>query len=135
MATSTIPRGRIEVAARRGETLPVGWAIGPDGRPATTAKDALAGALLPLGGLEETAGYKGYGLSLMLGLLAGTLNGAAFGKNVVDANNDSRTPTNTGQTIIAVSVAYFCDPALFREQVEMVRRDFKAAPRMPGGIA
>src|SRR5439155_1586975 len=41
MATSTIPRGRLEVAARRGETLPVGWAIGPDGHPATTAKDAL----------------------------------------------------------------------------------------------
>src|SRR3954466_535192 len=55
MATSTIPRGRIEVAARRGEQLPVGWAIGPDGRPATTPDEALAGALLPLGGLEETA--------------------------------------------------------------------------------
>src|SRR2546430_12943109 len=69
MATSTIPRGRIEVAARRGETLPIGWAIGPDGRPATTPDEALAGALLPLRGLEEAAGYKGHGLALAVDTL------------------------------------------------------------------
>jgi LDH2 family malate/lactate/ureidoglycolate dehydrogenase len=83
MATSTIPRGRIEVAARRGETLLPGWAIGPDGRPATTPEAALAGALLPLGGLEETAGYKGYGLSLGIDILTGVLSGATFGPNIV----------------------------------------------------
>ena len=79
MATSTIPRGRIEVAARRGETLPVGWAIDADGRPALTPEAALAGALHPLGGEEATAGYKGYGLSLAVDLLTGVLGGAAFG--------------------------------------------------------
>ncbi|HVA87683.1 MAG TPA: Ldh family oxidoreductase, partial [Candidatus Saccharimonadales bacterium] len=55
MATSTIPRGRIEVAARRGERLLPGWAIGPDGSPAETPEVALEGALQPLGGMEETA--------------------------------------------------------------------------------
>jgi len=48
MATSTIPRGRIEVAARRGETLPVGWAIGPDGRPAVTRHRAGDGTAIYL---------------------------------------------------------------------------------------
>src|SRR2546426_65928 len=69
MATSTIPRGRIEVAARRGEMIPVGWAIAPDGSPATTPEQALAGSLQPLGGEESTAGYKGYGLALIVELL------------------------------------------------------------------
>src|SRR4029079_16108639 len=66
MATSTIPRGRIEVAARRGEMLLPQWAIAPDGSPATTPEEALAGALQPLGCTEETAGYKGYGLALIV---------------------------------------------------------------------
>ena len=76
MATSTIPRGRIEVAARRGESLPVGWAIDADGRPARTPEAALAGALHPLGGEEATAGYKGYGLGLAVDLLTGVLSDA-----------------------------------------------------------
>ena len=76
MATSTIPRGRIEVAARRGEPLRAGWAIDRDGRPALTPEAALAGALQPLGGAEETGGYKGYGLGLVVDLLTGILAGA-----------------------------------------------------------
>ena len=59
MATSTIPRGRIEVAARRGEALLVGWAIDADGRPATTPEAALAGALQPLGGARGDGRLQG----------------------------------------------------------------------------
>ena len=71
MATSTVPRGRIEVAARRGWTLLVGWAIDADGNAATTADAALAGSLHPLGGEEATGGYKGYGLAMVVELLTG----------------------------------------------------------------
>ena len=126
MATTVTAFGKIKVAAQEGSEMPVGWMIDREGNPLTDPNRAGEGFLLPIGG------YKGYGLSLILGLLAGTLNGAAFGKDVVDTNNDSKTPTNTGQAMIAVSVASFGDPAGFREQVEAVRRDFKASPRMPG---
>ena len=64
------------MAARRGELLPVGWAIDADGRPATTPEAALAGALQPLGGEEATGGHKGYGLALAVDLLTGVLAGA-----------------------------------------------------------
>jgi L-2-hydroxycarboxylate dehydrogenase (NAD+) len=102
MATSTVPRGRIEVAARRGESLPVGWAIGPDGRPALTPSDALAGALLPLGGLEETAGYKGYGLSLAVDILTGVLASASFGPNIIGLF-DTAAPSDLGHAFLAIS--------------------------------
>lgn len=125
MATTVTAFGKIKLAAQEGKEMPVGWMIDREGRPLTDPNRAGEGFLLPIGG------YKGYGLSLILGLLAGTLNGAAFGRDVVDTNNDSQTPTNTGQTIVAVSVASFADPARFREQVEAVRRDFKTSPRMP----
>ena len=81
---STIPRGRIEVAARRGETLTAGWAIGPDGSPALDpGRRAQRVPSSPLGGAEETGGYKGYGLALVVELLTGVLAGAAFGPNIV----------------------------------------------------
>ena len=64
-------------------------------------------------------GPKGYGLALMFGLLAGTLNGAAFGKDVVDFNSDFSTPTNTGQFIVAIDIAAFGDVDSFKQNVSM----------------
>jgi LDH2 family malate/lactate/ureidoglycolate dehydrogenase len=117
MATSTIPRGRIEVAARRGETLPVGWAIGPDGRPATTAEAALAGALLPLGGLEETAGYKGYGLALAIDLLSGVLSGSAFGPNIVGLFS-SEGKSDLGHSFWVIDPNAIDEPGAFELRLE-----------------
>ena len=82
MATSTVPRGKLEVAERRGTPIPLGWAIDREGYPTTNPSAALEGALLPLGGLEETAGYKGYGLALAVDVLTGVLAGATFGKRI-----------------------------------------------------
>lgn len=126
MATTVTAFGKIRVAAQLGKEMPVGWMIDRDGQPLTDPQRASEGFLLPIGG------YKGYGLALILGILAGTLNGAAFGKDVVDTNNDSKTPTNTGQTMVAIKIAAFADPAEFKRRLETVRRDFKASPRMPG---
>src|SRR3954468_7246623 len=91
MATTVAAYGKVKAKAQRGETMPEGWMIDQAGRPLTDPKRAAEGFLLPIGG------YKGYGLALIVGLLAGTLNGAAMGKDVIDFNHDQSTPTNTGQ--------------------------------------
>src|SRR6516162_4716122 len=78
MAPTVAAFGKVRLKMQRGEELPVGWMIGRDGKPLTDPKRAEQGLLLPIGD------YKGYGLSLMTGLLAGTLNQAAFGRDVVD---------------------------------------------------
>jgi LDH2 family malate/lactate/ureidoglycolate dehydrogenase len=82
--------------------------------------------LLPIGG------PKGYGLALMFGLLAGTLNGAAFGKDVVDFNADSRSLTNTGHAIIALNIAAFADVRVFKANVDDVWEQMKASAKLPG---
>ena len=82
--------------------------------------------MLPIGG------PKGSGLSLIFGLLAGTLNGAAFGPGVVNFNADYKTVTNTGQFIIAVDVAAFMDVDAFKRNVDAMVRLIKASPTMPG---
>jgi L-2-hydroxycarboxylate dehydrogenase (NAD+) len=86
--------------------------------------------LLPLGGME--AGYKGYGLALIIGLLAGTLGGAAMGKDVIDFNHDNDSVTNTGQAICAINVAAFGDVATFKAAVDTLARDIRGSQRMPG---
>src|SRR6476661_4890243 len=71
MATTVAAYGKVKAKALGGETMPEGWMIDREGKPLTDPKRAEEGFLLPIGG------YKGYGLALVVGLIAGTLNGAA----------------------------------------------------------
>ena len=99
------------------------------GKPLTDPKRAEEGLLLPLGGAE--AGYKGYGLALIIGILAGTLNGAAMGRDVIDFNKDQGTVTNTGQAIVAIDVAAFVDVAAFKARIDSLVRDLRRSERLP----
>jgi L-2-hydroxycarboxylate dehydrogenase (NAD+) len=126
MATTVAAYGKIKEKAQRGEPMPEGWMIGPDGKPLTDASRAGEGFLLPIGG------YKGFGLAVILGFLAGTLNGAAFGKRVIDFTKDTKSVTNTGQFICAIDVAAFGDVDAFKRQVDAVVREMKASPTLPG---
>ena len=131
MATSTVPRGRIEVAARRGEMLPIGWAIDAEGRPATTPEAALAGALQPLGGAEESGGHKGYGLSLAVDMLTGVLAGASFGPNIVGLFSTDG-PSDLGQAFIVLDPAAIDPPGVFEDRLEGYLEQLVAAPPCAG---
>jgi L-2-hydroxycarboxylate dehydrogenase (NAD+) len=130
MATTVAAYGKVKTKALRGETMPEGWMIDREGKPLTDPKRAEEGMLLPLGGME--AGYKGYGLAMVIGLLAGTLGGAAMGRDVIDFNHDDDSVTNTGQAIAAINVAAFGDVATFKKNVDNLIRDFRNSRRMPG---
>ncbi len=132
MATSTVPRGRIEVAARRGWSLPVGWAIDVDGRPATTPDAALEGSLHPLGGEEAMGGYKGYGLAMVVELLTGILGGAAFGPNVVSLFSTHEGPADLGETFMAIDPAAIDDePGGLERRLETLLTQLVEAPITP----
>jgi L-2-hydroxycarboxylate dehydrogenase (NAD+) len=126
MATTVAAYGKVKAKAARGETMPEGWMIDRQGRPLTDPKRADEGFLLPIGG------YKGYGLALVVGLIAGTLNGAAMGKDLIDFNRDSAGATNTGQAIVAIDPSAFGDLAQFKRDVDRLIRDLRASERMPG---
>ncbi|NBQ06656.1 MAG: Ldh family oxidoreductase, partial [Betaproteobacteria bacterium] len=82
MATTVAAYGKVKAKAQRGEMMPEGWMIDRQGKPLLDPTKSDEGFLLPIGG------YKGYGLSLVVGILAGTLNGAAMGSQVIDFNKD-----------------------------------------------
>src|SRR5262245_26912969 len=126
MAPTVAAFGKVRLKMQRGEEMPVGWMIGRDGKPLTDPKRAEEGLLLPIGD------YKGYGLSLMAGLLAGTLNQAAFGRDVVDFVKEQGKATNTGHAIVAVSVEAFAPVAAFKRQVDAAIRAMRGAQRLPG---
>lgn len=126
MATTVAAYGKVKTKAQRGEMMPEGWMIDREGKPLTDPKRANEGFLLPIGG------YKGYGLALIFGMLAGTLNGAAMGKDVVDFNADDTTPTNTGHAIVAINVEAFQPVAEFKKAVDVLVRDIRNSRRLPG---
>ena len=126
MATTVAAYGKVKTKAQRGEMMPEGWMIDRQGRPLTDPKKSEDGMLLPIGG------YKGYGLSLVFGLLAGTLNGAALGSRTVDFNNDDTSVTDTGHTIVAISLAAFGEIEAIKRDVDRVVRELRASRRLPG---
>jgi L-2-hydroxycarboxylate dehydrogenase (NAD+) len=126
MATTNTAFGKIRLKAQRNEPMPEGWMIDRQGQPLTDPKRASEGFLVPIGG------PKGYGLALIIGLLAGTLNGAAFGRDVVDYTVDSETPSNTGQSIMAVDIAAFADVQSFKQNVDEIWKIMKSSPTLPG---
>src|SRR6516164_6373954 len=126
MAPTVAAFGKVRLKAQRGEQMPVGWMIGRDGKPLTDPKRADEGVLVPIGE------YKGYGLSLITGLLAGALNGAAFGRDIVDFIKETGKATNTGHAIVAVSVEAFMPAAQFKRQVDGAVRAMRGAERLPG---
>lgn len=101
-----------------------------EGRPLTDPKRVHEGFLLPLGGHE--GGYKGYGMALVFGILAGTLNKAAMGRDVIDFNADDSSPTNTGQALLAIDIAAFDDLSAFKRRMDELSRDIRGSERMKG---
>jgi LDH2 family malate/lactate/ureidoglycolate dehydrogenase len=97
-----------------------------DGTPLTDPARSGEGVLLPIGG------YKGSGLALILGLLAGPLNGAVFGRDVFDFNFNDTDACNTGHFIIALDVARFTPLDTFKSEMDRHLRDLRTSKPLPG---
>jgi LDH2 family malate/lactate/ureidoglycolate dehydrogenase len=126
MATTVAAYGKVKAKAKAGEMMPVGWMIDRKGQPLTDPRRSDEGFLLPIGD------HKGYGLALIVGLLAGTLQGAAMGREVIDFNKDHVTRTNTGQAILVIDLRAFGDPAAFKARVDTIARDIRSSERLEG---
>lgn len=125
MATTVAAMGKIKTLLQQGEPMPEGWMVGRDGKPLTDPARKSEGFLLPIGG------PKGFGLSMVIGLMAGVLNDAAFGSNVVDFSNDTSSATNTGQFVMALDPAAF-GITDFGERAKHVFDEMRASPPLPG---
>ncbi len=127
IATTVVSYGTVKNYRLQGKEMPAGWMVSTkDGGPITDPNKSAEGVLLPIGG------YKGSGLAIVLGLLAGPLNGAAFGRDVIDFNFDDASECDTGHFIIALDVARFTPLQEFETEVDRHLRDLRESPRLPG---
>lgn len=127
MATSTVAKGRIEVAARKGIPLGAGWSMDAEGRPTLDAAAATAGALLPLGGAGESGGYKGYGLAALVEILTGVLSGSLYGPLIGRLWLADR-PSELGQFFLALRPDAFGPLEAFHERLRDLRRLLHEGP-------
>ncbi|XP_012946979.1 ureidoglycolate dehydrogenase (NAD(+)) [Aplysia californica] len=123
MATTTVALGKVEVKHKLGEQIPMGWGVDADGKPSTDTGCILqSGGLHPLGGKEETSGYKGFGLGMMVELFCGVLSGSKFGTQLgkwTDAGFDSMA--NLGQCFVAIDPTAFA-PGFQGRLSELIRQ-------------
>ncbi len=108
MSSSVAARGKIRLAQRAKDSIPLGWALDETGKPTTDPVAALKGTLLPIGG------PKGYGLALMIDVLAGLLSGSQYGPNV-KTFHEPLGPTGVGVFFVAIDVERFMPLHQFRD--------------------
>ncbi len=134
MATSTVARGKIETALREGKPIPKGWVPEAFGELRLDERGILPFdvPLLPLGGEgTETAGHKGYGLSLMVELLCTVLAGLDI-REEVEAAPASHAKPPTGHFMGAVKLGGFREPALICSQMEEIFERIRGSKKAPG---
>jgi LDH2 family malate/lactate/ureidoglycolate dehydrogenase len=125
MAVSTVARGKIRLAALKGEKIPEGWAFDEEGNPTTDSAAALRGSLAPIGG------PKGYGLALALDLLCGLITGSNYLENV-KALDDFSGRSGTGFFIEAIDVESFIPYQEYKEKIVRYIGEVKDCPKREG---
>lgn len=141
MATSTVPRGKLEVYNRLGKPIPLGWATDEKGvatedagRVLENFKRRAGGGLLPLGGEGELlGGHKGYGLALWVDVFCAVLSGAAYADQVYPRTPDGRPlPSQIGHFFGAWRVDAFRPVDEFNAAMDDLQRRLKATPKAEG---
>lgn len=132
MATSTVAMGKIMVSLSKQEQIPADWGVDAQGNP--TTDPAAVTALLPAGG------PKGYGLAMIVEVLAGVLTGASIAHDLGNMYTNFSRPQNMGHWMLAIDIESLIPLAVFRDRMEslvgMVRatapRDASRPVLLPG---
>jgi LDH2 family malate/lactate/ureidoglycolate dehydrogenase len=133
MATTTVAVGKLSVAARWKKPIPVGWALDEGGQATTDPVAALKHRLLsPLGGSRDLGGHKGYGLGVMVDILAGVLAGAVYGDLFLRTDMRARRVQNVGHCFAAIDPARFRPLEEFKRDMDDMFESLKSTPRADG---
>lgn len=119
MATSLVALGKIILASKNNQPIPLGWAIDKDGADTTDPKNALEGSVLPFGG------PKGSAIAILIDIMAGIMSGAKYGPNVNDMYANFTEPTGIGHIFGVIDVSKFIPIDLFNKQMDTMIREIK----------
>ncbi len=125
MAPSVAARGKIYKTKRRGEKIPVDWALDREGRPTDDPEMALEGVMLPMGG------PKGSALAIMMDVFSGVLSGSAFAGHVTNPYDPSK-PADVGHFLVAIKPDLFMSLEEFKERMDYLHGRVVKSDKMPG---
>ncbi|QVQ52646.1 Ldh family oxidoreductase [Spiractinospora alimapuensis] len=120
MATSTVARGKIILADKKGEPIPIGWALDASGSPTQDPAAGVQGTMLPLGGA------KGSGLALLVDILSGVLSGANYGPHIPPLYDNPHTEQDVGHFFLAMNPDLFTAPGEFADRMAGVAEEVTA---------
>ena len=126
MSPAVAARGKIRKAERRGEKIPLGYALDGDGRPTTDPTAALGGVVLPIGG------YKGSGLSMLMDIFGGVISGAGFAGSVGDQYKVFDRSQDVGHFFLAMRSDLFLPEADYRARMDTLIERVRACPKAEG---
>ncbi|MDI9348597.1 MAG: Ldh family oxidoreductase [Candidatus Symbiobacter sp.] len=116
LSLSEVARGKIMVAAKKGEKIPLGWALDEKGHPTNDAAAAMQGSMLPFG--AATGGVKGAVLALMIELLVTSLTGAHFGAEADSFFQDHGNKPKIAQMILVINPLALAGNTVYAERNE-----------------
>ena len=125
MASSMVARGKIRLAASKGQRIPLGWALDAEGRPTEDPKAALKGTVVPIGG------PKGYGLALIVDVLSGVMTGADFGTRLTSVH-ELKQHSSVGFVTQALDITAFAEWDEFQTSTATLVAEVLNSPRAPG---
>ena len=125
MSSSVVARGKIRLAERTKEPIPLGWALDETGAPTTDPTAAMKGTLVPIGG------PKGYGLALIVDILAGMLSGSKYGQDI-KTFHQLVGPTGVGVFSLAIDIERFMPHQQFNELIQVYLASIKGSKKAKG---
>jgi LDH2 family malate/lactate/ureidoglycolate dehydrogenase len=131
MSSTMAAWGKVEIALRTGDMLPLGWTIDKDGKPITDPKEdeAKKGAMVMLGGTKELGVYKGFGLNLMVDVLSSIL---ATSVCLPELFQKPETASTCTHFCAAIKIAGFMTPEEFRKGMDRMIEVYHNLPKAQG---
>ena len=127
MSPAVAARGKIRRAARRGQPIPLGYALDANGRQTTDPNAALDG-----GTVQPIGGPKGSALAMLMDVMGGVISGAAFGGDVRNHFEDYEAPQNVGHFIMAMRPDLFVSRDEYSRRMDTLAQRVHANPTAEG---
>lgn len=127
MSLSVVAGGKLTLAIKKKEKIPMDWATDKEGRPTDDPQKAFDGYLLPMGG------HKGLGLSYVVDILSGVITGGAFSKEMKSMYANPEEPSLTGHFFIAIDISRIITEEAMKERMAIFKDNLKSTPMWQEG--
>lgn len=127
MSLSVVAGGKLTLAIKKKEKIPMDWATDKEGRPTDDPQKAFDGYLLPMGG------HKGLGLSYVVDILSGVITGGVFSKEMKSMYANPEEPSLTGHFFIAIDISRIITEEAMKERMAIFKDNLKSTPMWQEG--